>query len=138
MIRSNNSGFVLLYALLVASIIAIGGALLSDIIVKQIILSSVGRDSQVAYYAANAGEECARFLNRNDIFGYIDELDEVYNLPSIPIQSLNCNGNLVEVELVNDYGENGAVFSFVMSNLPNNSCSKVNVIKILDSTDDYF
>lgn len=56
---TNNSGFVLLYAVLVSGIILSVGLSLMNLITKQITLSSIGRNSQFAYYAADAGKRCA-------------------------------------------------------------------------------
>lgn len=71
----NKKGFVLLYALLVSSVILGVGASLVNIVTKQVILSTVGRDSQFAYYAADAGAKCAAFWNSSpvNVFGLISE-----------------------------------------------------------------
>jgi hypothetical protein len=53
-----QSGFALLYAVLLTGIILAIGLGLSSIIAKQIILSSTGANSQLAYYAANSAKEC--------------------------------------------------------------------------------
>ncbi len=53
--------FVLLYSLLVASIVLAIGMSLATIISKQIILSSIGKMSRIAYYAADSGRDCAFF-----------------------------------------------------------------------------
>ena len=58
---SSSRAFVLLYSLLVASIVLAIGMSLATIISKQIILSSIGKMSRVAYYAADAGRDCAFF-----------------------------------------------------------------------------
>lgn len=57
----NNKGFVLLYALLVAGIVLAIGMSLSGIISKQIQLSSIGKMSRIAYYAADSGRNCGMF-----------------------------------------------------------------------------
>jgi hypothetical protein len=57
-IQKNTSGFALLYAVLLTGVILAIGLGLSSILTKQIILSSIGSNSQVAYYAANTGKEC--------------------------------------------------------------------------------
>jgi len=54
----NNNAFVMLYALLVASIVLSIGLSLSAIISKQIQLSSMGKMSKLAYFAADAGRNC--------------------------------------------------------------------------------
>jgi hypothetical protein len=56
-----KKGFVLLYALLVAGVVLAIGMSLSGIISKQIQLSSIGRMSRVAYYAADSGRGCGMF-----------------------------------------------------------------------------
>ena len=59
-----NRGFTLLFASLIgALVIAIGMAIL-NITLKQIILASAGRESQQAFYSADAGVECALYLDR--------------------------------------------------------------------------
>jgi len=57
----SNRAFVLLYAVLVASVVLAIGFSLANIITKQIILSSLGQSSRVAYYAADGGRNCGRF-----------------------------------------------------------------------------
>lgn len=53
-----QQGFALLYAVLLTGIILTIGLGLSSILTKQIILSSIGANSQKAYYAANTIKEC--------------------------------------------------------------------------------
>ena len=59
-----SRGFTLLFAALVgALVIAVGMAIL-NITLKQLILASAGKASQQAFYAADAGVECALYLDR--------------------------------------------------------------------------
>ncbi len=58
-----KKGFSVLFASLTGSLVlAIGLAILS-ITIKQITLASAGRESQLAFYAADTGIECALFLD---------------------------------------------------------------------------
>ncbi len=57
----NQPGFTLLIAVLVSSIMLSIGYSLVNLSVKQILLSAAGRESQFAFYAADAGIECALF-----------------------------------------------------------------------------
>ncbi|MEK7091440.1 MAG: hypothetical protein AAB900_00450 [Patescibacteria group bacterium] len=57
----SNKAFVLLYAVLVASVVLAIGFSLANIITKQIILSSLGQSSRIAYYAADGGRDCGLF-----------------------------------------------------------------------------
>ncbi len=57
----NSSGFTLLFSVLVASLVLAVGASVISIALRQLIISSTGRDSQYAFYAANTGIECAMY-----------------------------------------------------------------------------
>lgn len=58
-----KKGFSVLFASLTGSLVlAIGLAILS-ITIKQITLASAGRESQLAFYSADTGIECALFLD---------------------------------------------------------------------------
>jgi hypothetical protein len=63
LIRQNkkNRGFVILYAVIITTIVLIVGVSLMNIITKQLVLSSISRNSKIAYYAALSGRECAEF-----------------------------------------------------------------------------
>lgn len=54
-----NKGFTLLLSLLIVSIILAVSLGVSDIITGEIFLADTGRRSQAAFYAADAGMECA-------------------------------------------------------------------------------
>ncbi|MFA7309653.1 MAG: hypothetical protein WC050_02000 [Candidatus Paceibacterota bacterium] len=67
---SGKRGFTLLLAALVSSIVLSLGSSIFLIAKKQITLSSIGRDSQFAFYAADTGAECALYWDvRYDAFG---------------------------------------------------------------------
>lgn len=57
----NNRGFVLFMSLLVSSIMLTAGLFISRIIIRQISLATIQRDSQKAFFAADAGLECGRY-----------------------------------------------------------------------------
>jgi len=59
MFNTNNRGFTLMLAALVASLLTALGLAMFSIAKKEIVLSSLGRDSQFAFYAADTGAECA-------------------------------------------------------------------------------
>lgn len=60
-IHSPQKGFTLILAALVASLLTSLGLAMFTIAKKEIVLSSLGRDSQLAFYAADTGAECALF-----------------------------------------------------------------------------
>jgi Tfp pilus assembly protein PilX len=59
--RMSQRGFTLLLATLIASLLLLLGAAIAGLARKEVLLSSVGRDSQFAFYAADTGAECALF-----------------------------------------------------------------------------
>jgi len=64
MIKKNkkfNEGFTLLLALIVANTVLIISLGVYDIIIREIELSGLGRESQIAFYAADSGTECVLY-----------------------------------------------------------------------------
>lgn len=58
-----ESGFVILFSILISTIILIMSAGIFQIAQKETILSSYSRESQTAFYAADAGVECGLFYD---------------------------------------------------------------------------
>ncbi|PIR46619.1 MAG: hypothetical protein COV07_03325 [Candidatus Vogelbacteria bacterium CG10_big_fil_rev_8_21_14_0_10_45_14] len=56
-------GFVLLYSSLLASILLTVGLGIGSIVLKELRLSSIGKQSQIAFFAADTGIECALYWN---------------------------------------------------------------------------
>lgn len=59
--KQHNRGFTLLLAALIASLLSALGLAMFSIAQKEVVLSSLGRDSQFAFYAADTGAECALY-----------------------------------------------------------------------------
>ena len=60
-ITSHKKGFVLAFSLLLSSIVLALAFGIFNILLKQIVLTSSAKDSQIAFYAADAGAECALY-----------------------------------------------------------------------------
>jgi hypothetical protein len=81
-------GFTILLAALVASLVLALGISVFSIAQKQLILSSTGRTSQYAFYAADTGAECALYWDiRHNHFP-----------TTSPPTTITCDGQ--EVELI--------------------------------------
>lgn len=91
--NGKNRGFTLLLAALIASTVLSLGSSIFLIAQKQLLLSSAGRDSQFAFYAADAGAECALYWDvRQDAFA-----------TTTPATQPNCDGvNLTETVISGD------------------------------------
>ncbi len=60
---SEKKGFAMLYAVLVSSLLLSIGVSIFNLTVKELLLSSSGRESQFAFYAAETGAECTMFCD---------------------------------------------------------------------------
>ena len=71
--------FTLLIAVLIASVLLALGLAIFNIVSKEILLSSSGRESQFAFYAADSGIECALFWDvRQNAFATSSSISEVF------------------------------------------------------------
>lgn len=62
-IRTPNlaRGFTLIFAILISSLLVALGISISGFVIKQLAISAVSRESQIAFYAADNGVECALY-----------------------------------------------------------------------------
>lgn len=83
---AKQRGFTLLLAAIVSSIVLSLGASIFILAKKEVTLSSLGRDSQVAFYSADQGAECALYWDsRWSYFG-------TSSPPGLSLSNLRCNG----------------------------------------------
>lgn len=86
-----EAGFTLLIAALVSSIVLALGTSIYEIATKEVALSSLGRDSQFAFYAADTAAECALYWDFR--FGYFATSSPVgVPNPTCDGQSLSATG----------------------------------------------
>ncbi len=66
MIRNNqnNQGFALLMTLLVVGVVVTITLTVIELTIRQLNLAVTAKDSEIAFYATNAGLECARYVRR--------------------------------------------------------------------------
>lgn len=65
-LKQKNRAFTLFVSLLVAALMLAIGFSIGNIIIKQLVLSSSGGGSQIGFYAADSGSECALYWDRKD------------------------------------------------------------------------
>lgn len=94
-IKKENKGFVLLYAILTATVVAAIGATFVSIIVRQITLSIIGRESQIAFYAADSTADCFHFYGTDLLYGgFIREGEDwVYRNNNIDDEPIQCGND---------------------------------------------
>ena len=64
-VKKTEQGFALLMTLIVVTVVISIGLSVLDLSIKQVRLSTNARDSEIAFHAANAGMECARYIRRS-------------------------------------------------------------------------
>lgn len=108
-------GFTILLAALVASLVLTLGISVFSIAQKQVVLSSLGRSSQFAFYTADTAAECALYWDiRHDLFS-----------TTSPSVTPACNGT--PLALVGEPGALPYTISFEFE--PNGYCAQVSVTK---------
>lgn len=70
--NNNEKGFTLLLALLITSIALAIGVSILNITLKEFILANITRDSEIAFYAADTGIECALFWDEPEQNVFVD------------------------------------------------------------------
>lgn len=119
-----SRGFTLLISVLVASILLSLGFAIYNIVSKELIFSSAGRESQFAFYAADSGVECALYWDQFGTFA-----------TTSTATTLSCADRPIEGTLVRDSSadERGdfyrTTFLFWMKNIISGPCAQVEVRK---------
>ncbi len=113
---SSQRGFTILLAALIASLVLALGIAVFSIAQKELILSSTGRNSELAFYAADTGAECALYWDmRHSAFD-----------PLLPVTPLTCDGNAAI-----NVAASGVSYpvSYTFSFDPNGYCVQLTVTK---------
>ena len=117
--KLGQRGFTLLLAALVASVVLAMGASIFKLAQKQITLSSVARDSQYAFYAADTGAECALYWDLR--FGY-------FATTAPDAIEAHCDGQFLNADgRAESYPQ---TMSFAYE--PGGNCASVSVEKTID------
>ncbi len=119
---NSSSGFTLLYAVLISSILLAIGIAIFDLTVRELRLSSIARESQYAFYAADSGVECALFWDATSTSVFI---------PGSPA-SISCGGQVVGSVGGLAYG---TPQPFTISLPASNRCAIVTVTKVALNSD---
>lgn len=61
--KKHQQGFTILFAVIVSALVLSIGLSIANITLKQIKISSLGRESQIAFYAADSGSECVLYYD---------------------------------------------------------------------------
>lgn len=119
----NRSGFTLLLAVVLSSLLLSIGVAIFNSTFKGFELSSIGRDSQFAFYAADSGLECALYWDiRGGAFATSTESDTPSSGVLCADQDIAESWDVVKLS-------SSAETSFTISFLPEGFCAIVVVLK---------
>lgn len=96
--NNNNKGYAILFTVSVVAVISLITIGLSNANYKQMVLSSVARDSSKAFYEADIASECSLFADDTDAYG--DSDSGTFNCAGYDFNFLRIkNGNIVTYTL---------------------------------------
>lgn len=118
-----RQGFTLLFTILIMSIILVIGIGVFEIILKEIVISGAGRESQIAFYAADSGVECSLYW---DVKGRVFATSSDSTPPS---NNVYCNNiDIAQSWILSDVTPVSATTRFDVS-FNNGACVRVFVTK---------
>ena len=125
-LKTNQRGFTLLMAAIVSSIVLSVGAATFGIALKQVTLSSIGRNSQFAFYAADSGAECALYWDIRFIAFATSSLSDARD-------SITCDEKSITVPAPAAQTATAATTTLPYY-APNGYCARITIAKSLNDT----
>ncbi|PIQ66451.1 MAG: hypothetical protein COV96_01565 [Candidatus Zambryskibacteria bacterium CG11_big_fil_rev_8_21_14_0_20_42_18] len=117
-----NKGFTLFVAMVVMGTLLLITAGITNLAVKQAFISSSGRESQAAFYAADTGMDCALYWDVNNAGGD----DSAFATSTF--STINCNNT--SIPSMGGGGNANATSTFSFTLTPNPYCAIVTVNKV--------
>jgi hypothetical protein len=127
-LKKGNEGFAMLFSVLISSVLLSIGLSIFNLTIKELILSSSGRESQFSFYAADTGVECALYWNFEDPNPF------AVNSSSPSPTTINCVGQ--DISLTPSISNNRSAetqFSLSIPAVSPTSCAIVKVTKTAPS-----
>jgi len=127
-IKNKKNGFALIIAVIFMSVMLTLGLALSSLGYKQQILASTAIESQYAFYAADAGLECALYADQQqNLFSYSAHDEDN------PPQTIVCN-NSSATQLSYTYNSDRLTVTERLSLDSNTRCADITIYKYNDSS----
>lgn len=105
----SNAGFAILFSVLLASFLITLGISIFSISLKEIMITTSVRDSQIAYYIADSARECALYWDiKKGAFPacFNSDCSSQTNSADL-INPITCNGNSISLS----FDKNGSTYS---------------------------
>lgn len=128
----SKSGFVMLFSVLISSMLVVIGLSIFNITLKELTISTSSRESQIAFYAANSGIECALYwdLKGNGSRSAFASTTVQAEKDSAKTVDARCNGVKVNsADPVNDGGSAKTSALDILVEDSGDSCFSITVSK---------
>lgn len=122
-LRNSQSGFALLLAVLISTIVLAIGISILNLSLKEYVFSGIGRESEIAFYAADAGMECALYWDASSQGGK-------FSIQADPPGNIVCVGSSQAAT----GGSSGVPQEYQFSWGTPNVCAKISVTKYFSSS----
>lgn len=121
----SQGGFALLIAVLVSSVILAVGMSIATITMKQYMFAGLGRESEIAFYAADAGMECALYWDTSTAGG------AKYSVgTNLSDTDSSCMGTTFEMDSTHDPIQSGReVYTSISWGTSPSVCARIGVTK---------
>lgn len=129
---SNQAGFALLITILVLSVVIAVTLAIVELSLKQLKLSVDSTDSEIAFHAANAGLECARYIRRVNS-------DNFETGATVSVNCFSNSGSMAPLATLgfstSGVGPNGQVYRYrrdiEWGSAPGLRCTSMDIISIV-------
>ena len=119
----NQKGYALLFTLVIVSAVSVITAGLTNTIYKQMILSSITKDSQSAFYEADTASDCALYADMVEYKKFLLEEPSLFDL-----SSWSCGG--LDLDIIPLGGDLKSGYDLIPSDeTSSDPCFKVSVLK---------
>ena len=126
-IKRNKNGFILLFAVTLAALLLSIALGVSNVAFRELRFSTSASSTNDAFFAADAGIECAFYYDRGE---------DSYDAFGGTLVTVNCGGNS-NIPVSQSYNGSTTHYDFQIINLGNSaqSCAKVRVTKAPGATE---
>ncbi len=121
-----QKGFTLVLSIVIAALVLSIGISILNITIKEQVLTASGRDSQIAFNAADSGMECVLYWDLKDTV--VNPFD-TYNVGP----DITCNGGSV-TQTIQDFGGSNIARESTVDLSPAPGCVTVTITKIAGQT----
>lgn len=128
--RNSSRGFTILFAVLVGGLLFSMGIAIANVALKEVTLTTAGKSSEAAFFAADTGTECALYFDLVAGRTSLKFPNSSNNVPAEEDRVIRCND--IDIFLTYVTNTTKAITTFYAtwsSEFPNKACVEVTITK---------